>query len=175
MRLANSLLLALGLAGPALGASTAAPEDGARAFYKTYLTIQSGGIPDAPTRAKLAPRLSDGLNRLLVEADKAEERHAKATKGEEPPLAEGDIFTSLFEGASQYDVKSCMVEQATAICAVALSADDGKGGKVEWTDQAILVRAGAGWRLDDVKYGGTWEFGFHGTLRQVLQELIQSK
>ncbi len=39
---------------------------------------------------------------------------------------------------------------------------------ITWTDTAVLVMTPAGWRIDDIAYGATWEYGNHGTLRAVL-------
>ena len=157
-------------------AAPATPTEAATLFYKAYLAMPStGGLPDAATQAKLAPLVTDGLRRLLAEADRAEARHQRATKGAEPPMIEGDPFTSLFEGATAFDVGACEELGQSATCAIGLDADDGKGGRVEWTDQAIVVHGADGWRLDNIKYGGTWAFGLHGDLREVLKGVVAAK
>ena len=168
------VVLALLPQGAAAGPTT--PEDGAEAFYKVYLKLGTvDGVPGQAARAKLAPVVTDGLMRLLVAADKAEQRHYKATKGQEPPMIEGDLFTSLFEGAAGYEVASCETLGESAVCAITLSADDGKGGTFTWTDQAVTAHVGDRWRLDNIKFGGTWAFGIHGDLRTVLTGVINDK
>jgi hypothetical protein len=39
---------------------------------------------------------------------------------------------------------------------------------VEWTDTVRLVREDGAWRIDDVAYGGQWDFANTGTLRESL-------
>ena len=44
-----------------------------------------------------------------------------------------------------------------------------KGQKpVSWTDTIYLVNTPAGWRVDDIGYGGAWDFGNKGRLSQTL-------
>jgi hypothetical protein len=53
------------------------------------------GVPCVKERALVRPLISPALDRLRKDAALAETRHRENTKGEEPPLLEGDIFTSL--------------------------------------------------------------------------------
>ena len=59
----------------------------------------SDGIPDAGARARLQPSLSPALNKLLSDAAAAQARFSAKIK-DSPPLIEGDLFSSLFEGAT---------------------------------------------------------------------------
>ena len=43
------------------------------------------------------------------------------------------------------------------------------GKPVNWTDTAILARTRRGWRIDDIAYGGKWEFGNKGKLTDTLK------
>jgi len=145
----------------------------ARDFYDVYMTLHpSDGIPDAATRAKFAPFVSPALDRLFVEGDAAEDRYAKATKNQSPPLIEGDLFTPNFEGATSYKIGPCMMEAGGGHCAVTLTYDDRKDKPFSWTDTVYLVRIQAGWRVDDIAYGGTWDFGNKGRLTRTLKNAI---
>lgn len=149
----------------------------ANEFYAVYGTFHpSGGIPDAKGRAKYEPFISPALDRLLIEGEAAEQRFVKATKSMSPPLIEGDLFTTNFEGATSWSVGPCETGAATAHCRVALGY---RGGPTEdrkpvnWTDTIYLVRNGAGWRVDDIAYGAPWAFGNKGRLTQTLQSAIR--
>ncbi len=66
----------------------------------------SDGIPDSAGRARLAPYLSPGLGKLLADGAVAEARFAAKVK-DSPPLIEGDLFTSMFEGATAWKLGAC--------------------------------------------------------------------
>jgi hypothetical protein len=146
-------------------------------FYAAYQTFHpSDGIPDAKGRARYAPYTSAGLNTLLANADAAEARFAAANK-DTPPLIEGDLFTSNFEGATAVKVGLCGGEGNTGYCAVDLSYDPGKTANPKdkpfhWTDTAYLVKEPQGWRVDDIGYGGSWDFGNKGRMRDTLKMAI---
>lgn len=167
-------LLASAVAGSAVAGQPAAAVDSFFAIYGTF--HPSDGIPDAATRAKLESVISPALDRLLIDASDAESHFAVATKHMAPPLIEGDLFTSNFEGASTWRVQSCRVAGDAARCPVALGyrGDTAKDAKtVTWTDTLLLVRTAAGWRVDDIAYGGTWDFGNKGRLTQTLRSAIR--
>lgn len=145
-----------------------------RGFYDAYMTLHpSDGIPDAATRAKFAPYVSPALDNLFVEADQAEEHYVAATKNQAPPLIEGDLFTPNFEGATSFKIGACEADKQGGHCAVALAYDDRKDKPLGWTDTVYLVHTDAGWRVDDIAYGGTWDFGNKGRLTRTLKSAIE--
>jgi hypothetical protein len=152
-------------------AGLAAVADGFYAAYQSVFT--GGGIPDAEARAKLAPFISPDLAQLLEDASDAEDAYAEATKGEVPPLVEGDPFSSSFEGATSYKVGACTGDGSEGQCPIALTYTDERTKPVTWTDTAYLVMTQAGWRLDDIEYGANWEFGNRGRLSQLLMSVIE--
>lgn len=169
-------LLALGT----LSAAASGPEDPAtvvNGFYGVYATFHpSDGIPDAKGRAKFEPFISPALDKLLIEGDAAETHFTKVTKNMSPPLIEGDLFTSNFEGATAYHVEPCTTAGNSARCTVNLgyrsdSTEDAK--PVHWTDTVYLVHTANGWRVDDIAYGATWAFGNKGRLKDVLASAIR--
>ena len=146
----------------------------AHGFYDVYMTLHpSDGIPDAATRAKFAPYVSPALGRLFAEGGQAEERYATATKNQAPPLIEGDLFTPNFEGATSYKIGACATDKQGGHCAVTLAYDDRKDKPFSWTDTVYLVHTDAGWRVDDIAYGGTWDFGNKGRLTRTLKGAIE--
>ena len=163
--------------GAALSAPATDVQTVANGFYAVYGTFHpSDGIPDAKGRAKYEPLISPALDRLLIEGEAAEQRFVTATKNMSPPLIEGDLFTSNFEGANSWSVGKCEADAASARCTVALGYRGGPSEDpkpVNWTDTIYLVRNAAGWRVDDIAYGAPWAFGNKGRLTQTLQSAIR--
>ena len=143
-------------------------------FYTAYMAAPHDGIPDAVARAKLQPYITPGLEDLLSAGEDAEARYAKDTHNESPPIVEGDLFTSLFEGATAFNVGACKAEGDAGRCAVFLTYDDKSGNPQHWTDTAILKRTKDGWRIDDIAYGGHWDFGNKGRLSDTLKFALKA-
>jgi len=133
----------------------------------------STGIPDAAGRARLAPYLSPALNKMLADGAAAEARFAARFKNS-PPLIEGDLFSSMFEGATAWKLGTCSASGTTARCPVGFTHAQAGHPPVTWTDTLLLANTAAGWRVDDIAYGAGFQFGNTGkltdTLRTVLRE-----
>jgi hypothetical protein len=145
-------------------------------FYEAYANFHpSDGIPDAKGHAKYEPFISPRLDQLLTQGNRAEAVFAKANK-DSPPLIEGDLFTSNFEGATTYKMDACSANGSTGRCTVTLTYDDhGQNAKAKpltWTDTVYLVVTPAGWRVDDIGYGATWAFGNKGRLSETVKGAI---
>ncbi|HLY05025.1 MAG TPA: hypothetical protein VKR31_04695 [Rhizomicrobium sp.] len=176
----HRLLIVAMLGVAALAAPASASDDPAgvaNGFYGVYATFHpSDGIPDAKGRAKYEPFISPVLDRLLIDGEAAEAHFRSVTKNMSPPLVEGDLFTSNFEGATAYHVGPCTTAGDTAHCPVNFgyrsdSKEDAK--PVHWSDTVYLVHTADGWRVDDIAYGATWSFGNKGRLKDVLASAIR--
>jgi hypothetical protein len=170
-------LLSAGLAAFVVAGSAAAqgsdPKATAEGFFRIYATFQpSDGIPDAKGRAKYAPVMSDALNALIARAGAAEDKFGAAHK-DSPPLVEGDLFTSNFEGATSFTIAPCSASGRTASCKIALVYQSPGDKPISWTDALMLVQTEKGWAVDDIAYGATWAFGNKGTLTQTLKHVIE--
>jgi hypothetical protein len=142
------------------------------AFYNTYLTVKPLGVPAEKELTKFKPYLSASLMKLLNESAQAEEKYRRVTKGEVPPLVEGDLFTSLFEGATSFKVLSC--EAATGSCLVELSYVEAVNGPpTKWKDKAYLVKDSRGWLITDIEYLGEWQFMHKGRLQELLKQVVK--
>jgi hypothetical protein len=174
MRHAALAFLLLAFCAVSAEAGDAVPAKAATAFYDLVLREKPRGVPDADMRAKLEPLVSSDLNALLAEAAAAEEAHTRKTNNEEPPFVEGDLFSSLFEGATSYTLGVCVTESDKAYCDVNLAyAEPGEAKPTTWTDKVALARTVRGWLVDDIAFGGTWDFGQHGMLRGTLRQVIE--
>lgn len=165
-----ALVLCAAFAAPPVPST---PQATVEAFYTLYLRYKVMGIPGGAMRANFKDVITPALDNALARADTAEASYAAATHNEVPPLFEGDLFSSLFEGATGYTLKDCAVEGATARCEVNLTYKDKiKAMTTTWTDTLLLVdTATLGWRIDDITYGGQWDFGNKGRLTKVLNDV----
>jgi hypothetical protein len=78
----------------------------------------------------------------------------------------------MFEGATSYKVGACKVSGAQASCAVDLVYNDKKDPPIRWTDTVTLTKTNVGWRVDDIGYGGSWEYANKGRLGATLRQAI---
>lgn len=142
------------------------------AFYHAYIAARPSGIPSEKVQLKFKPFISVELAKLLQEADKAEQKYQKKTKGEVPPLVEGDIFTSLFEGATSFLVLSC--DPGTVSCVVEFSYVDTRDqSSFTWKDKVYLVKESRTWMVDDIEFLGDWQFMHKGRLKGLLKQVLE--
>lgn len=167
-RLFAALVLAAGFAAaPARADDAAAMAAVADSFYATYAALpHTGGIPDANARARYAPLFSPRLNKLLADAAAAEARFQAKNK-DAPPLMEGDLFSSLFEGITSYKLGACSGDGKSGHCDARLAHADPKK-PVSWSDSVMLVNTASGWKIDDLAYKAGFQFGNSGTLDETL-------
>lgn len=168
--LAALALVLFGIA-PAFADDAADMKAAAGSFYGVILGDKSGGIPDAKNMARYKPLASAGLVAALKQASDAEARFAARNKNT-PPLVEGNVFTSLFEGITSFSVGACQANGARGQCSIDLVYDDKTGKPTRWTDTLMLTKEAGGWRADDIGYGGNWAFANNGTLRATLKTAI---
>jgi hypothetical protein len=164
---------------PAVAQAADDPAAAANEFYTVYRDQHAqGGIPDATVRLRFSPVLSPRLNRQLIQAAAAQARLTAKVKNAVPPMLEGDIFSSLFEGATAWKVGACQGDAKTVQCRVTLSytpppAQNPKAPKpASWSDTLQLVQTPQGWKVDDVVYDAGFPFGNTGRLSEMLQMVI---
>jgi hypothetical protein len=181
-RLVLALMLAAAPAAAQAPPAAGDPAAAVNAFYAVYgaQRAQGGGIPDATERLRFQPVLSPRLNKQLTDAARAQARLTAKVKNAVPPMLEGDIFSSLFEGATAWKVASCQQNDKAARCTVALSyapplAAGRKSEKpANWTDTVMLAATPQGWKVDDVAYDAGFPFGNTGRLSGMLNMVIAS-
>jgi hypothetical protein len=158
---------------PAPLAAQADSAGAANGFLGAYGSIHpSDGIPDASGRAKFAPYLSPALNKMLADGAAAEARFAAKVK-DSPPLIEGDLFSSMFEGATAWKLGGCNVSGSAVRCPVSFTHAQAGHPPVTWTDALLLVNTQEGWRVDDIAYGAEFQFGNTGKLTDTLKMVLR--
>ncbi len=144
-------------------------------FYKAILTFKDGGVPTRKNIDRLSPFISVAFRNNLLGARLAEEKYFKKTKGSEPPLVEGSLFYSLFEGADKYtSIKSEPNKKSVSYLVNLEYANPyGKHEIVKWQDRAILIKENNRWVVHDLELLGKWQFGAKGKLSDILRGVIK--
>ena len=143
-------------------------------FYNVYLKVRPLGIPQEKEWAKLRPYLSVSLRNQIQAANQAEQQYQKENRGEVPPLIEGDLFSSLFEGATGFHVLECSTKATKGMCSVEFTYLDPRDkSSFKWKDKVYAVREGGRWLLDDIEYLGDWQFMHKGSLKKVLKAVVE--
>jgi len=163
------------LASPAF-AQGADPAAAVNAFYAVYQgqAAHGGGIPDATGRLRYSGVLSPQLNKQMLDAARAQDKLTAKVHNAVPPMLEGDIFSSLFEGATGWKVGACSGDAKTQRCSVALThaAATPRDKPANWSDTVVVVNTQAGWKVDDVLYDANFAFGNTGKLSGMLQMVM---
>jgi hypothetical protein len=161
-----------GVAGALPRTAAAGMAAAANRFYATYAALpRQGGLPQGAALGRILPLLSPRLAGLIRQADTAQARfHAKVR--DSPPLIEGDLFSSQFEGFQTYKVGACGGSATAGRCSVRLHFQEPGNAPVDWTDEILLVQTGGAWKVDDIAYRGAFAFGNSGLLSQTLAMVI---
>jgi len=138
-------------------------------FYEMRLKLGRTGLPDENEmkayRAFLCPSLSATMDAARVRQRVYMDEHPD----DKPPLVEGDLFSSLFEGVDVVTPAGTEVHGDSA--SVNLSMRSGEGDTaVRWKDAALLARDQGSWCIADIEYRGDWPFANKGKLSSTLAE-----
>lgn len=155
---------------------TAAPTELeiAQRIFDQITALHVDGLPSDDQMRLLAPLLTNELRQALEAArawQRGEiERMQREGSEDKPPFIEGDLFSSLFEGAQSARAVSFVRRDRDLV--VTLDRSYGAGTElVRWQDRAVLKGAGGSYLLDDIEYGGDWTFqAGTSTLRKTLSQ-----
>lgn len=136
-------------------------------FYTMREAVGGTGAPTAKELAALRPFVTDTLARALASADSVRRVDGQRAPDEKPRFAEGDLFSSLFEAPTSFRVMPAPAGGDTALVPVECT-NDRERPVVRWTDTAVVVREHGVWRVQDIRYGGEWDFANKGSLLRSL-------
>lgn len=142
-------------------------------FYAATIAQRVSGAPTAAQLATLAPFLSDTLRALIDAARRRNEADATRAPDEKPAFADGDLFSSLFEGPNAVDVLADSARGALRVATVQMTST-GANPPLTWVDHVVLAKQGGRFVIDDVEYGGQWDFANKGSLRASLASALTS-
>lgn len=136
-------------------------------FYELHQPHAGAGVPEADRLEAYRPLLTRPLIAALERARAERDAAMASAPGEKPPYVEGALFASLFEGYTSVQPITLATEGWNASVKLCFAYAQG-GARTEWTDTVVLRKEDGTWRIDDVKYGGQWDFANTGSLRAQL-------
>ena len=139
------------------------------AFYTSYLKVRPSGLPTPEQAAALEPWLSWSLEARMDEARQVQADFRKQHPGEKPPLVDGCLFASLFEGPTSFTVGTASVSGGLTRVPVQFR----YGSEVEWQDVVVLTREGRAYVIDDIEFAGAGPFNPAGRLSERLERADQ--
>lgn len=147
-----------------------APESVVQNFYSLLLKLKVSGLPNEDQLKELSPYLSTGLLRQMGHAQKYQEKFMKAHPHDKSPLIEGDLFSSLFEGITQFQMSHMEPLKDGYRVYVDFSYADLPLSReiTRWQDAVIVRKEGERFVIDDVEYLGNWPFKPGNKLSEVL-------
>lgn len=137
-------------------------------FYATIADLNVRGLPDNAQLKELKPFLSAELFSLIKRDQKKQAAFIKKHPEEKPPWIEGDLFSSSFEGRTQYGIGKARTKDSTREVDVYLQFN-GETDKVKWTDTAVLKKFSGKWLVTNILYKGKWQFKSAGSLLKALK------
>ena len=140
------------------------PEATVCSFYTRYLEVRPTGLPTPEQQAALAPWLSDGLEARLDAARRVQAQFRAENPSEKPPLVDGCLFASLFEGPTSFSVEAATTGGGVTRVPVQFR----YGTEATWQDVVVLVREGSGYAIDDIEFAGAGPFNPPGRLSEAL-------
>jgi hypothetical protein len=136
-------------------------------FYELHQPHAGAGVPDAADLETYRPLLTRPLIAALERARAERDAAVASAPDEKPPYVEGALFASLFEGYTSVQPITLATEGWEAQVKMCFAYAQG-GDRTEWTDTVKLRKEDGTWRIDDVVYGGQWDFANTGSLRAQL-------
>lgn len=170
IRLLATLLFCLHLITDREAVAAEIPEDpqsAARVFYAELRRLGLRSLPAVAEWEPFAPRATPALTEAIKRAQTEQAEFMKKFPDEKPPWVDGDLFSSLFEGPQRFEIGEAKITGDRAEVPVTCVHTYG-GDTAKWTDILILTKTESGWLVDDLRYGGTWDFAAMGTLREAL-------
>jgi len=143
------------------------PSGVANSFYKKYVAFQMRGLPTKNQMKSLAPLFSKEIIDMIA-ADRVQQtKFIKEHPGEKPPWIEGDLFSSLFEGATSYSLGKAGIKNGSGEIDVHLIYKY-KSDATEWTDTVALRKINGRWVIADILFKGNWAYMNGASLRASL-------
>lgn len=138
-------------------------------FLAMHQRFGNSGLPDRGSMNAYAAFLCPGLSDAIRAAQVRQEQFKASHPDEKPPLVEGDLFSSLFEGPETFSVSDTRIDGGKAQVDLAMSHGEGTG-TTRWTDTLDFDLDDGIWCLSDVEYHGKWPFANKGSLTGTLKQ-----
>ena len=138
-------------------------------FLTMHQRMGNSGLPDAGSMNAYSAFLCPSLASALRDARVRQEQFRASKPDEKPPLVEGDLFSSLFEGPDSYSAAESKLDGPRAMVKMDLRHGEG-GAATSWQDTMVLELDDGIWCISDVEYGGKWPSANRGRLSETLKQ-----
>lgn len=146
---------------------TQGPESVATDFLTMHQRLGNSGLPAVDAMNAYGAFLCPALATSLRDAKIRQEQFRASRPDEKPPLVEGDLFSSLFEGPEAWTVAETRVDGDRA--EVVLDLRHGEGAAAtRWKDRMQMQLDDGIWCIADVEYQGQWPAANRGRLSESL-------
>ena len=145
------------------------PEAAVVDFLTMHERMGNSGLPDAGSMNAYSAFLCPSLSGALRDARVRQEQFKASHPDEKPPLVEGDLFSSVFEGPDSYSAAGSEVDGGHARVTMDLRHGEGTAA-TSWQDTMLLDLDDGIWCIRDVEYGGKWPFANRGRLSDTLKQ-----
>ncbi|GEP45345.1 hypothetical protein BGE01nite_46360 [Brevifollis gellanilyticus] len=140
--------------------------DAAKTFYTTLRAERISGLPSEEQMKKLSGLLTPGLHAAILKARAEQQEQIKKHPDDKPNWIEGDLFGSLFEGVTQWELGSAFFAPGVdGTVKVNLTYQEATEKPTKWTDILVFKQREEKWLLDDIRMGGEWAFKSADSLR----------
>ena len=167
---------AAGEAALAIGAPANPDSEGMRSatrlvtdFYEMRGKLGRSGLPDENEMKAYRAFLCPGLSATMDSARVRQKLYIDEHPDDKPPLVEGDLFSSLFEGSESVVPSGTVVEGEGARVTLAMRNGEGDAA-TRWKDVVVLARDQGSWCIADIEYRGDWPFANKDRLSSKLAE-----
>jgi hypothetical protein len=149
-------------------------------FYQRLKLFKTEGIPTFIEIDSISSLVSLEFRNALYDASDKENQYEKRSREPIPPLVEGNLFCSLFEGYSSIGsihqdssaANSFKVQLIYSENTIHLAGDTSKSPQpVIWFDRVIMNIEHQHWVIDDIILMGHGEFNFKGSLKNRLKAI----
>lgn len=154
---------------PAPAPAAQSPEAAVVDFLTMHQRMGNSGLPDAGSMNAYSAFLCPSLAGAMRDARVRQEQFRASRPDEKPPLVEGDLFSSLFEGPDSYAAAESNIDGSRARVKMDLRHGEGSGATA-WQDTVALELDDGIWCIADVEYGGKWPFANRGRLSETLKQ-----
>lgn len=141
------------------------------ALYDILRDAKVTGAPTVEQLARLTPLLGNELHATLDSARVRRDADVLAHPDEKPAFADGDLFSSLFEGTTSAVPKAPGADAPVHRLVVRFR-NDSVSPVVEWTDTVVVAMENGHWVVTDVRYAGNWPFANRGSLVASMQAVL---
>jgi len=146
------------------------PKDIVKNFYSAYLKTTASGLPNKKDLQILKPFFTSKLDSLFIKALVEQDSFINKFPVEKPPLIEGDLFSSLYEGPTSFNIANSKMngDSATVFVDFTYSDSSTSDKPFKWQDAVHLIVETGKWKISDIEYLGKWDFAPKGRLTIIL-------